>query len=60
MSGQRIALAGAGLGGVVGLIAGLARWSSSTIEVAIAIGTVIGFVVLIALPDGLRDHRHRR
>ncbi len=53
-------MAGAGSGVVLGLIAGLERWSNSTIEAAIAVGTLLGFLTFIALPDELRARRRKR
>jgi hypothetical protein len=58
MSIRRIALAGAATGLTLGVVATLERWSDAHVQSAIAIATVIGGLVFVALPEELRRRRH--
>jgi hypothetical protein len=57
MSSRSFLLLGAGLGLLVGLIAGLGNWSAGAVFVASAV--VIALVLLVAMRDGKPAHRRR-
>ncbi len=60
MSIGRLILAPIAIGVPIGLLAGFERWPHASIQLAIAITTVIAVPTLLALPDTLHARRRRR